>query len=419
VKIPKSSIIGFAVMALSSCSASSFQQSGNNGTLSLQRISILKSADIRGPLQGFGLNAQGQGAIMWGQQSNGTVTSMGRLLKTFLPDKPFMSNLVGPKTGFFNYQLIPNSYGYLIGNIRSFSVFPTINDLNGQLNVIPLSESNSMSVLQKLGDYQLLNMAFDEKGKGSLLLCKEYLDTGDGLPTPSAYIMEFTQSDGLITGSPRLIKELPGLREDVFIGGSLDLKGNGLLFWMRDGKVYSQKFMDFKPLGEELPLGFVPLMEKENFFIQVSEGNGFIAWRIEAGLQVFRVNDYVVDSNGKSELNFPVNVGYLDAQLNHLMVRSWDVKISPQGQGLAAWVSPDHEQAYYQQIKDFKFVGSPQSVTQNTDGMQFGMLRVSVNDEGPMVISGLDMKCTYRTAGGQCLADSGRQKEIWMSKSMK
>jgi hypothetical protein len=415
VNLHKSLFLGAVLVGLSACANSPLQQFFESHSKVANRVRVLKSTDLHGPLRGFGVDSQGQGAIMWSQSSNDTLSHQGRYIKDYLPDKSFSTNVTGSLAGYFTHHAFSKEKSVFIGSVLPVGRTSTFPVYNGSLLSLLLPNMEDKISSKNVGLYQILNITRKSQGKVSLLLCREYYSAPDGLSQPAVFVLDLSESEDLSAVSPRLVKEFANMRGPIFIGGSLDFNGNGLILWRKEEQVYFQRFTNFKPVDNEQKLEVGLQDSKENLFMQISDGSGYIAWPGEDGLQILPIKENLIQASLKKELKLPVKVNYVDQPSQNGAARSWDLQMSPQGQGMAVWVTSDFKQAYYQKIEDFRFVGTPQAIPNSTDGLQFGMLRLSANPEGPKIVAGLDTSCksSFRTLG--CQVDLAGPKEIWLS----
>ncbi len=149
--------------------------------------------------------------------------------------------------------------------------------------------------------------------------------------------------------------------------------------------------------------------------MRMSAGKGFISFRAPTGLAIHPISDYQIAAQSIS-LDFNVNTSYQSDPQKFISVRSWDAQLTPEGQGWVAWISQNHQQAYYQQVQGFQFTGQPQSIPPNLEGMQFSMLRISGDLKNTPVIAGLDGRCSLSYAVKGCVVDLGQAQEVWLAK---
>lgn len=373
-------------------------------TQKLKRISLAHSPFLRGPLQGFTVNGEGQGAVVWTQESTGNFTVQGRLIQNFKPQSSFSSTRPGQYSPVFAYE--KGEPDALVGSFRSVSVENVaLPDVNVQLMRLPLTKGNIMP--EELGAYQLLNASTPPSGLP--LLCQEFPFSGERHQT-AAYVMLPAQGQE----KPEFKRIMTVPNGAIFLAGHLDHEGDGLLLWSNEGQTYSQKITHFASEGEPLELNFIPTMEKKHFLMQMSAERGFIAFPTDTGLEIHLINDNQIEPQHKP-LAFGVKTSYRDDQNQFLNVRSWDAQLSPEGLGWVAWVSENHQQAYYQRVEHFQFIGQPQSIPPNAEGMQFTMLRLSGDPQNESVIAGLDGRCSFSQAAKGCLIDLGQSQEVWFA----
>lgn len=382
----------------------------------MNRISIFKSNEIRGPIQGLGITSEGQGGVIWSQLEGGKFRFHSQTLKKFLPDRLYTGNIDNAQSVSFKYYKTSENNGIFIGNAR-FNAISGLSDLNGKLEALNLLDADNQLKTNSLGEYQLLNASINEQGKGVLLLCKEYA-ISSSLFKPSVYVLQFNNLSELLSASPKLLKEMPDIRGQTFMAGTLDNSGQGLLLWAKDGKSYYQRIKNFNLADSEIVLDDLPPSGKDNIWIQVLEGNGYVAWHIDDGFNIVKVKDYQVLASSKIMLKVSAAGSYLEDKSDFLPVRSWDIQLTFLGDGLVTWISPDNKIASYQKIQAFELKDTPKILTPSTEGLQFGMLRITDNASGPKVIAGLDMKCIYKLPGGICSADSSSTKEIWITQTI-
>jgi hypothetical protein len=100
-------------------------------------------------------------------------------------------------------------------------------------------------------------------------------------------------------------------------------------------------------------------------------------------------------------------------------VPSWDVAISRQGDGFAVWTDASQQRAFYQNIKDFQFVGAPRPILPHNAAHRFGVLRASYV-QGQKRIAVLEAPCTFtsRASSFTCVAQSGSEKTLWTAQIM-
>jgi hypothetical protein len=100
-------------------------------------------------------------------------------------------------------------------------------------------------------------------------------------------------------------------------------------------------------------------------------------------------------------------------------VPCWDVALSAQGNGFAVWTSEKHEQAFYQSIQDFQFVGAAKPILPHTPSNRFGVLRASYT-QGQKRIAVLETPCTFtpQEPNFTCVGPMGVEKTIWTAQIM-
>lgn len=392
-------LMAFTTALTTACTPALFVPNLIQSTQKVKRISVIHSPFLRGPLQGFTVNSEGMGALQWTQESTGNLTLQGRVIQDFKPQKALSSPLLGRYSPVFIHE--KGRQDTLLGSFRNLTMeiiaFPEV----GQLMRIPLSESHDPP--EELGTYQFLTPAPSELGPPLLT------QTFSRKPE-KAYVMQTVQ--GQADTPFKMIKALP--RGATFMAGSVDYQGEGLLLWRHEDKTYSQKITDFAPDGEARELS-LSTADTPPFAMQMSAGKGFISFRVPTGLAIHTISDYQIAAQIIS-LDFNVNTSYQSDPRKFITTHSWDAQLSPEGLGWVAWISQNHQQAYYQQVKAFQFTGQPQSIPPNPSGMQFSMLRISGDLKNTPVIAGLDGRCSLSYATKGCVVDLGQFQEVWYAK---
>ncbi len=388
------------------------------GTSMLEKEVIEESSNIRGPIQGLALTDQGNGLIFWQTEDNGSFILKGKHLSKYQATDFWSAKLAAPFNLIFNYGLNPDGKTSLIWNSESNNDFGTGNPK--ALSMLTMLPGEKDGHIESLGSYNMLDLAINESGNGFLMVSNES-QTQLALNENKTSVLLLQVKEGIVQGSnSQELKTVPFHLggHDVFLGGTLDTSGNGLVLWRdRALKIYAETIVEFKTSGNIQSLSLIPgQTPRTSLKLQLKDGRGYVSWPSPdgSGLKLTKVEKGLIQETSWKMLDFPTNEVY--AATNYPSVPSWDFHINSKGDGLAAWTTANHKQAFYQGIKEFSLVGTSKKVFQQSGSIQIGQLRISGNLNGEKLLTGLETTCQEGTVSSVCIAKETAQKSIWISK---
>ncbi|MGV3525397.1 MAG: hypothetical protein ACO1RX_14295 [Candidatus Sericytochromatia bacterium] len=412
----------FGCLLLSSLVYGCTQLGLSSAIPALKRSTLVKGPHISGGIQGVSLNAVGNGYVFWSEHKNQREFALtGSRINHYQPSLGVLTdfNSSSPYWADIQQTSEENSEGFLlIGNLQFDSI--SLSAFSYPLYSFYSKPSQSEANLQNqyLGSYKLLAKARHKESSHYLLTGQDSSWVVGSAVRDGAKVNLLELSAQGALSSAKVIKTIPN-NESGILAGATDEQGNGLVFWRNSEAIFYQEMKAFQMQGEER--GFAPAedyLSRLPITLEISNGNGFIAWPAYEEIKIFPIKNNILQEEAGEVLGIRPSIGRIDQSTTYPMAYMYDLKLSPSGEGWFAWITPDHKKAYYQRIKNFKRVDSPRQILQNAEGMQFGMLKFSTNEQGPPILVGLDLHCSFDAVSGDCLVKEYAAKELWISEPL-